>query len=93
MTSERAVGLVPQELRDRGHAVRLLDRELGERVVGRVLPYQRDVGAVQRGDDLQVPLRLEHLLREPRRRGMRDGIVHVHEVEVLAHRHFVLLYR
>jgi len=48
---------------------------------------------VQRGDNLQVPLRLEHLFREPGRGGMRDGVVHVHEVEVLAHCHFVLLYR
>src|SRR2546429_198569 len=40
-----------------------------------------------------VARRVEHLLGEPRRRGMRDGVVHMHEVEVLAHRHFVLLHR
>ena len=91
--AEGAIGFVPQERRHRRHAIRLLDRELRERVVGRVLSHERDVGAVQRGHDLQVALGLQHLLREPRRGGVRDGVMHVHEVELLAHGHFMLLHR
>jgi len=93
IASECAVRLISQELRDRGHSIRLLDRELGEREVRRVLPHQCDIGAVQRGHDLQILLPFEHLLREPRRRGMRNGVMHVHDVELFAHRHFVLLHR
>ena len=91
--AEGAVGLVAQVLRHCGHAIGLLDRELRDREVRGILPHQRDVGAVQRGDDLEVALRFEHLLGEPGGRGVRDGVVHVHQLEFLAQRDLVLLDR
>src|SRR5437879_2227954 len=90
---EGAIGLVPEVLRDRGHAVGLLDRELGDREVRRVLADERDVGAVQRRYDFEVALALEHLLGEPRRRGVRDRIMYVHQLELFAQGDLVLLHR
>src|SRR2546430_8719028 len=39
-----------------------------------------------RRDDLQVLLSLQHLLGEPRRGGVGDGVMDVHDVELLPHR-------
>src|SRR5881409_1785043 len=89
--AEGAIGLVAQVLRHGGHPIGLLDRELRDGEVRGILPHERDVGAVQRGDELEVALRLEHLLGEPGRRGMRDGVMHVHQLELLAQRDLVLL--
>src|ERR1041385_4551469 len=63
--AKRAVCLVAQVFRDRGDGIRLLDGELGERVVRGILPDQRDVRAVQRRDDFQLqPFMREHLFGE-----------------------------
>ena len=56
-----------QELGDGGDAVRLLDAEARDLEERAVLAHQRDVGAVQRRDELGRR-RAEHLLREEARR-------------------------
>ena len=84
LAAERAVRLFAQVLRHRRHAVGALDRELGDGEVGRVLPDQRDIGAVERRNDLEVALVGHHLFREPGRRGEGDGVVHVQQLEPLA---------
>src|SRR5207244_12950012 len=61
--------------------------------VRRILTDQRDVGAVQRRHDLQVPLALEHLLRKPGGRGVRDRIVRMHQLQLLAQREELQLMR
>ena len=91
--AEGAIGLLPQILGHGGHAIGVLDRELGDGEIGRILTDQRDVGAVQRRHDLQVPLALEHLLRKPGGRGVRDRIVRMHQLQLLAQRDLVLLHR
>ena len=91
--AERAIGLVAQIGRDRGHLVALLDGELGDRIEARLLAHQRDVGPVQRGDDAELPLAVQHLAGEVRRRGMRDGVVDVQEVDPFLQHDLVLLGR
>ena len=91
--AEGAVRLLLEILGHGGDTVRLLDRELRDREVGRILSHEGDVGAVEGGDDLQVALALEHLLREPRGRRVRDRVVDVHQLELLAQRDLVLLHR
>ena len=93
LAAEGAVGLLPQVQGHRRHAVGALDRELGDGEVGRVLPDERDVGAVERRDDLEVTLVGHHLFREPRRRGEGNRVVHVQQLEPLTLRHLVLFDR
>ena len=57
------------------------------------MAHQRDVGPVEGGDDLEVALGLQHLLGKPRGGRVRDRVVRVHQVEVLAHRDLVLFHR
>ena len=74
----------PAGSRNRGDAVRLLDRERDHAPIRRIAANQRDVGAVQRrhrprraiaGDDASI------WSREIRRRGMRHRVVRVDDVE------------
>ena len=52
-------------------------------------PYECDVRAVQRGDNFQVAIFTQHLVRDPCRRGMRDGVVYVHQVQLVLARGIV----
>ena len=83
-TPSSRVRRVSQALRYGGHAVRLLDRERDDLRVRRVAPDERDVGPVQRrhhARDSTVPGRGQHLLRQERRRRVRNGVVRVDDVE------------
>ena len=80
------VGLVAQVARNRGHRVRLLDGPLGDRLEGGAGSHEGDVGAVQRGDDLQAQLGSD-LARDDGRRRERDGVVHVHDLQLVRARH------
>ena len=53
------------------------------RAYGRVAADQRDIGAVQRGDRARRRHvgRLQDVAREVCRRGVRNGVVSVHDVE------------
>ena len=72
-------------------AVRLLDAERHDLGIGRIASEQRDVGAVQRGDDARHACRVwrsvSTCLRQIRRGGMRNRVVRVHDVELLVARH------
>ena len=84
---EGLAGAVAQVAGDGGDAVRLLDAELRDGQVGAVQANQRDVGAVQRGDERQIAaargllLRLQHLARQQRGERVRDRVVNVEQVE------------
>ncbi len=56
-TPKRLIGFAAQILADAGDAVGFLDGEFRDREVGAVHAHQRDVGAVQRGDEGQTPMR------------------------------------
>ena len=73
-----------QVLADGGDAIGLLDGELSDREVGRVSAYQRDIGAMQRGDEGELARFGGHLPRQQRRDRMWDGIVHVQQVEAVS---------
>ena len=73
---------------DGRHRVALLDGKPRDGEVGPVLPDQRDVGAVERGDERQLPAVL-HGARQVGRHGVREGIVNVQQVQVLSRRHVV----
>src|SRR6185503_18422237 len=77
------VGRGPQALRDRGHQVRLIDRECDNLRIRRIAADERDVGAVQGGDDARrhAAVRADDLAREETGRRVRDGIVRVDDVE------------
>ena len=72
---------------DGGDAVGLFDGEFGDAEVGAVRADQRDVGAVQRGDEGQAAgFLLErggHLARQKRRDGVGNGVVNVQQVELV----------
>ncbi len=71
-----------------GDAVGFLDREFRDREIGAVRAHQRDIRAVQRGDERQPPRGGQHLLGQQRGDGMRDGVMHVQQVEIVVFRHF-----
>ena len=74
---------VLQVLRDRRHRVALLDRPAGDRQVRAVLADDRDVGAVERRDDLQPDaVAVAHLAGQDRRDRVGQGVVDVEQVEV-----------
>ena len=62
--SESRNRLARQIAADSGHAIGLLDGECRNRKIGKVRADQRDVGAVQGGDERQPPPGRRHLLRE-----------------------------
>ncbi len=76
------------ELADAGHAVRFLNRKFGNWKVRAVRPHQRDVRPVQRGNERKHSLVRQHLLRQQRRDRVRNGVVHVQQVERVALGHF-----
>ena len=73
-------GLLPQEAGDGGHPVALLDAELHHGQEPGLEADQRDVGAMERGDDREVPV--EYLLGQEGAHGVRDRIVGVEDVEL-----------
>ncbi len=77
-----------QIMRDGGDAVGLLDRKFGDGQKTPVVSDQRNVRAVQRGDERQR-LRRGHHAREQGADGMRNGIMHVQQIEAfrLGHLH------
>ena len=87
---ELAEGVGLEALGDRRHAVGLLDAEGHGLRIGAVAAEQRDVGAVQRGDDARHARRLarrrQNLPRQIRGRRVRDRVVRVDDVELLVAR-------
>ena len=85
--AQRRVGRLAQPGRGRGHRVAGGDRELRQRQEAVVGADQRDVGAVQRGDDLGGASRRvggQHLAGQVGAGGVRDGVVGVDQIELLA---------
>ena len=81
-------GPLLQIIRNRGDAVALVDGEARDRQVRRIGAYQRDVGAVQRGDVRQPAafarvIAAQHLARQHRAHRMRNGVVHVQQIEIV----------
>ena len=74
--------LVLEELGHRGDALRSEDRKTGDRLEGRVDPHQSDVRAVK-GGHYGRTLVAEHLLRDPRRRGVRNRVMNVDQVQIV----------
>src|ERR1700722_2316234 len=71
-------------VRDCSYSVALLDGETGDGQIGAVETDQRNVGAVQRSDKgqaLSAGLGCEHLPGQQCAYRVRDGIVHVQNVE------------
>src|SRR6185437_6527100 len=70
-----------------GEPIGTLDRELRDRAEQGILPNERDVRTVERRDDADGASRLlEHLAGDPGAGGVRDGVVRVHQLElVIAH--------
>jgi len=79
--AENLLGALANEFADAGDAVRLLNREFRDGEIRTVRADQGDVGAVQRGNEGQPTLGREHLLCQQRGNGMRNGVMHVQQVE------------
>ncbi len=77
----------PQIFTDRSDPVGFLNRKFSDGEVGGVGAYQRDVGSVQRRDERQPALRSQHLLRQHGRDRVRDGVMHVQQIEIVSVRH------
>ena len=59
-----------------------------------MLTHDRDVGAVQRRHDLDVAgLFAQHLPRNPRARGVRDGIMTMQNIQLMIAHHLMHAYR
>src|SRR5690606_26245772 len=81
---EALVGLAAEVVRDGRDPVARVDGVLDDGAVRRVLPDERDVGAVQGGYDGDVAaLAVEDLAGEDGAGGVGDGVVDVEEVEAL----------
>src|SRR5581483_1032920 len=79
-----------QVVRDGGYTVALLDGKAGDRKVRAVLADQRNVSPMKCGNKGQPScLRTggKHLLRQVRAYRMRDGVMHVQQVEPVNLRH------
>ena len=68
---------------DRGHPIRALDAETGDRFEARLRPDQGDIRAVKSGDDLDRMVPAQHFLGDPGARGVRDRIMDVQQVEAV----------
>ncbi len=81
-----------QVVGDGSNAVALLNGKARDRKVGGIGADQRDVGSVQRGD-VRQPARLAHMVAAqhlPGQHGahrMRNGVVHVQQIEIVNLRH------
>ena len=79
---EGFAGAVAEVGGDGGDAVGLFDAELCDGKVGAVEADERDVGAVERGDEgKMMAARGEHLPGQQSADGVRDGVVDVEEIE------------
>ena len=68
----------------RSDAVRLLDRKFRDLKVTGLEAHQRDIGAVQRRNEWQLPPALgQHLARQVRRDRMGNGVVDMQQIEVI----------
>ena len=79
-------GAVAQIVGDGGDAVALVDGIARDGQVGAVQPDQRDVGAVQRGDEGQAAASRtirQHLARQQRAHRVRNRVVHVQQIEIV----------
>jgi len=88
---ENLEGAIAQILRDRRDSVALLDGKTRDGKIGAIEADQSDVGAVQRGDERQIAARRggrQHLLGEHGAHRMRNGVVHVEQVEFVKLRDF-----
>ena len=67
-----------------------MDRESRDVVKRRIRTDQRDIGTVQRGDNLRrrLPLAFQNLAGKKSARGVRYGVVNVKNVQVRAARNF-----
>ena len=79
---EERLRLFLEPIRHGRDGVDLAQAEAHHVPVGRILSDQRDVGAVQRGDDGRVAGR-EHLAGEVGGDGMGNGVVDVEEIELV----------
>ena len=73
-------------MRDGRDAVGVLDTEAGDLVERAVLADQRDVGAVQRRDELRRRF-ADDLTRQEAGDGVRDGVVDVQDIEAMLARY------
>src|SRR5688572_8699634 len=79
---ERLDGRFFQELRNGRYAVRLLQGVAGDRQVGAVRTDERDVRAVQCGDDGDVTFLLYRFAGEYPADRVRDGVMDVQKVKL-----------
>ncbi len=83
---ENPQGAVAQVVGDGGDAVALVDGIAGDGQVGAVQPDQRDVRAVERGDEGQAAASRtvrQHLARQQSAHGVRNRVVHVLQVKIV----------
>ena len=80
-------GFLLEIVRDAGHAVGLFDGKARDGKKAAIVADQRDVGAVQRGDKRQAARR-GHGARQHGADRMRNGVVHVQQVEPRGFGHF-----
>ena len=79
---EGVAGAIAKVLGDGGDPIGLVDAEAGDGEIGAVEADERDVRAVQRGDEGQMKaLGGEHLTSEQCGDRVRNRVVHVQEVE------------
>ncbi len=74
-----------------GDSVALLDGKTGNRQIRVILADQRDIGAVQgghKGKDLPLGARRQHLPGQQGAYRVRDGVMHMQEMEFVNLRHF-----
>ena len=79
-------GIFRQRARYGGNAVALLEAEFGDRTIRRIQSDQASIGAVQGSDDAERAR--AKLPRQVGGDGMRDGVMHVQQVDLLLDDHF-----
>ncbi len=85
MSNSSQRGLL-QIMRNGGHAIGLLDREFGNGQEAAIVSHERDIGAVQGGNERQA-LGCRHGTREERADRMRNRVVNVEQVQPFRLRH------
>ena len=79
-------GFLFEVIRDAGHAIGLFDGEARDRQKTAIVAHQGDIGAVQRGDKGQPPRR-GHGARQYGAHRMRNGVMHMQQIEPRGFRH------
>ncbi len=81
--AENVQRLLPEMVADGGYAVRLFDGKPRDRKIRSIHADQRDIRAMQCGDEWESPHRRQHLFREHGGDGMRNGVVHVQQIQIV----------